>query len=239
MSKSSKHIHQPTLHKASVGGSTGENNAPSISGKSPGFNPGEGRFESGRGGRFVPVFNWKEWEAFIRNNNDNMNNQQMAEIIGCKPSTVAMIRIKLGLKKMEFDFWTEPQTETLNLLYHIMGDTEMAELFNELFPKKKTWTKKHIEKKRKYLNLKRTKEELKTIWRRNLEQGRFGDFIYGMGAVPEDAGLIRLATWLAPKNKEVQQELLKQPDLLELYRQNLILKNTINESIAPTRKNEG
>ncbi|GEP97678.1 hypothetical protein CCY01nite_39380 [Chitinophaga cymbidii] len=49
----------------------------------------------------------------------------------------------------------------------------MAEIFQKRWPKEKGWTKKHIEKKRKYLKLERTPQEIRVIHQRNVKAGRF------------------------------------------------------------------
>jgi hypothetical protein len=63
--------------------------------------------------------------------------------------------------------WTLRETEWLIKLYQFMGDYEIALVFDEAFPKEYGWTLKHIEKRRKYSGLRRTKEQLKAIRERN------------------------------------------------------------------------
>jgi hypothetical protein len=66
---------------------------------------------------------------------------------------------------------TKEQVNFLLAYYQLMGDYELAGLFDELWPKEGGWTLKHIEKKRYYLKLKRTKEEVLAIKRRNARRG--------------------------------------------------------------------
>ena len=80
---------------------------------------------------------------------------------------------ELGLYHLELEYWTEEQVLFLHENYKSMGDTEIAEVFTVLWPKKKGWSKKHIVKKRRYLNLKRTEIEIQKILDRNKQQGRY------------------------------------------------------------------
>src|SRR5690606_16774101 len=80
---------------------------------------------------------------------------------------------ELGYKRMEMEYWTPEQVQFLLDNYKEMGDVEMAEIFEETCPKTKPWTKNHIDKKRNYLKLYRTKEELNKIHKRNTDNGRF------------------------------------------------------------------
>ena len=74
---------------------------------------------------------------------------------------------------MELQYWTAAQTRFLRDNYKAFGDTELAEIFEIKWFKAKGWTKKHIEKKRRYLKLKRTTEEKRQIKIRNTKMGRF------------------------------------------------------------------
>ena len=74
---------------------------------------------------------------------------------------------------MELEYFSKTQINFLKSHYRKIGDSELAELFQRKWPKNKGWTKKHIEKKRKYLGLKRTKKEIEKIHDRNRIAGRF------------------------------------------------------------------
>jgi len=54
-----------------------------------------------------------------------------------------------------------------------MGDVEIAEIFSSNFYKEKGWSHKHIEKKRRYLCLRRTSKQIEKIKKHNIEQGRY------------------------------------------------------------------
>jgi hypothetical protein len=114
-------------------------------------------------------------ENFIRENFEKYTNKELAAMLGFK---LHFIRIKchaMGLYRMELEYWTEEQVQFLEDNYQLIGDKELAEIFNSKWEKKKTWTFKHIEKKRLYLKLKRTKEQISAIHDRNVENGRFAN----------------------------------------------------------------
>lgn len=101
-----------------------------------------------------------------------MSNKELAAIINIHITTLRAKVYKMGYYRMRLDFWTPDQTEFLKANYKKIGDVELAEIFQNKFPKNKPWTIKHIEKKRKYLNLKRTEMQLFRIKLRNIDQGR-------------------------------------------------------------------
>ncbi|AZI53876.1 HNH endonuclease [Epilithonimonas vandammei] len=116
-----------------------------------------------------------EWTVseinLLKKNWNKLTNKELFQLLN-KPISEHSMRTKLyemGLYKLELEFWTEEQVKFLKENYKKIGDTEIAEIFNKKYLKKKGWTKKHIEKKRRYLKLKRTPEELSAIredWRR-------------------------------------------------------------------------
>lgn len=75
--------------------------------------------------------------------------------------------------KPTYHRWSKEQVAFLLDNYQRIGDTELAEIMNGLFPHKYPWTKKHIEKKRSYLKLKRTKDEMHLIYVRNAAVDRY------------------------------------------------------------------
>jgi len=110
---------------------------------------------------------------FMIDNFNSMTNKQIADAIGVKLTRLRNELFSLGLKRIELVYWTEEQVSFLINNYKTIGDVELAEIFESTWPKNKTWTKKHIEKKRRYLSLKRTKEEIDSIFERNVLSGRF------------------------------------------------------------------
>lgn len=68
--------------------------------------------------------------------------------------------------------WTKDMDDYLKEKFGQIGDTKLAELFEVKFPKPYPWTKKHIEKRRSYLKLKRTKEQEHYLRCLNNKDGR-------------------------------------------------------------------
>jgi hypothetical protein len=114
----------------------------------------------------------KEELNFIKSVFHKMTTVQLAKELGLGIATVRKKCTELGLKHMEMEYWTEEQIKFLKENYKQIGDLELSEIFNSKWPKKKGWTNKHIEKKRMYLKLKRTRSQIIAIGQRNLDQGR-------------------------------------------------------------------
>lgn len=55
--------------------------------------------------------------------------------------------------------WTSEMDGFLIENFEWIGDTHLSDMFAKRFPKPYPWTKKHIEKRRSYLRLKRTSEQ--------------------------------------------------------------------------------
>jgi hypothetical protein len=109
---------------------------------------------------------------FIKDNFHTMTNDAIAAALGLKKTRVRTLAYEMGLKRMELEYWTPTQVAFLKENYQSMGDVMIAEIFENEWPKNKPWTKKHIEKKRRYLALKRTKIELQEVHLRNKISGR-------------------------------------------------------------------
>lgn len=126
------------------------------------------------GNKAYNAINWtSDMIDFLSANFYLMTNKQLADELGLKLTCVRTKCYTLGLKRMDLEYWTEEQITFLKDNYKQIGDVEIAELFNSFYFKNKGWTKKHIEKKRRYLNLKRTASEIKNIHARNTDAGRF------------------------------------------------------------------
>jgi len=115
----------------------------------------------------------QEIESFIVQNFYSYTNPQLAKALNIKMCSLRRICYELGLKRMVLEYFTPEQITYLKRNFKRKGDIELAEIFQQKWPKVKGWTKKHIEKKRKYLNLHRTKQEIKKIHQRNVKAGRF------------------------------------------------------------------
>ncbi|MCP9763828.1 HNH endonuclease signature motif containing protein [Lacihabitans soyangensis] len=108
----------------------------------------------------------------LRKNWDSKTNAELAAMLGLRLTSVRTKLYELGLKRMEMEYWTEEQVKYLKDNYLKMGDTELAEYFNNTWKKEKGWTKKHIEKKRRYLKLKRSADAKAVVHHRNKASGR-------------------------------------------------------------------
>ena len=108
---------------------------------------------------------------FLKDNFETMSNKELSDHFGLKIQTLRPILYGLGLYRMKLEFWTSEQIKFLKENFKTIGDLELAKIFEEKWPKNKKWTLKHIEKKRKYLKLKRTKKELSEIKERNVLSG--------------------------------------------------------------------
>lgn len=110
-------------------------------------------------------------EQFLIENYLTMTNKQLANELKLRLTTTRTKLYELGLKRMDLEYWTDEQVLLLKQIYPLVGDVEIAEYFNALFEKKKGWTCKHIRKKRVYLNLHRTRDQIKSIQIRNVDLG--------------------------------------------------------------------
>lgn len=113
--------------------------------------------------RSLPAYNRvhfsKREEVFIKENFHSMTNPQLAKRLG---KTLTVVRNKcreMGLLHMKLEYWTKEQIQFLRENYKEIGDSELADIFNKKWKKQKGWTNKHIEKKRRYLKLKRSVEQ--------------------------------------------------------------------------------
>lgn len=127
---------------------------------------------------FIPhnKIHWSDNDIqFIRDNFFKMTNKQLADSLGMKITTVRTKCYELGLKRMDLEYWDEYHVTFLLDNYKEMGDSEIADILQAVDPKNKGWSKKHVEKKRRYLGLKRTEEEKAAIHVRNYELGCYKD----------------------------------------------------------------
>lgn len=114
-------------------------------------------------------YQWSDIEIeFLKNNWQSMSNRELANSLDLTLTITRTKLYELGLKRIDLEYWTDDQVKYLIDHYKSTGDTELAEIFNNKWKKEKGWTKKHIEKKRRYLKLKRSKTEIsliREVWR--------------------------------------------------------------------------
>jgi hypothetical protein len=117
---------------------------------------------------------WKQWQIdFLKANYKSMTAEQLSDAIGVTRTKVRQKKYELGLYMYELEYWTPRQVRFLKNNYRKYGDSELADMFNIKWLKKKGWSKKHIEKKRRYLKLVRTTKEKIQIHQRNKLRGCF------------------------------------------------------------------
>lgn len=126
-----------------------------------------------------PPPNKIDWTAdqlnLLKTNWAKLDNRGLANLLGLGLTSVRTKCYELGLLRMQLEYWTKAQINFLLKNYKTRGDVELTEIFNKKWKKEKGWTKKHIEKKRKYLKLNRTKRQVKAIHDRNVKRGLFKD----------------------------------------------------------------
>lgn len=113
-----------------------------------------------------------EMLEFLKNNFSTLTNRQLSEHLGLKITVTRHKLYQLGFKRMELEYWTPEMVDFLKANYYKMGDTEIAEVFNQKYPKKKGWSKKHIDKKRSQLGIKRNFLQIERIKSQNLDRYR-------------------------------------------------------------------
>lgn len=128
--------------------------------------------------------------TYLKANFHSKTNQQLAEALGLKITMLRTRCYEMGLKRFEMEYWTKEQITYLKRYYRTIGDTELASLFSKKWHKNKGWSKKHIEKKRRYLKLKRTPHQRAAIKQRNISKGMFKNCVVNSwitrgGASPE------------------------------------------------------
>lgn len=147
----------------------------------------------------------KEMISFLKDNWKQKTNAELAEALGLKLTTTRTKLIELGLKRMEMEYWTPEQVYLLKRKYRTIGDVEIAELFNATYKKAKGWTKKHIEKKRRYLKLHRTQKEINAIRARNSKTGRYNTVLKSWIGRVAPVGEMRIQKFSSKKVMVIKQ----------------------------------
>lgn len=100
-----------------------------------------------------------------------------------------------GYRKIDIQYWTNEQIDYLKDNYKSNGDKELAEQFNLKWKKIGGWTFKHIEKKRNYLRLKRTPEELFLIKEKAKAKGVYVEGVKKMWKTRGENPLGTILVW--------------------------------------------
>lgn len=174
------------------------------------------------------VITWTDdMTQFLKDNFWELTNQQLATALNLRLTKTRNKCRELGLKRIDMEYWTTEQIDFLISNYKIKGDVEIAEIFQIKFPKNKRWTKNHINKKRRYLKINRTIEEIKTIASINSKPGGNSFTI-----IKNSSSLNMHPTWIAQRiawrDPELQQEILKNhPELISISKEILLLNRMI------------
>lgn len=165
---------------------------------------------------------------FLKDNFLKMTNLQLAKTLNLRLTVTRNKCRELGLKRMELEYWTKAQINFLHRNYKIKGDVEIAAIFEKKWPKKKKWVKEHICKKRGYLKLARTREEIFTIASKNASPGGRSHTI-DRNSSSKNMHPTWLAQQVAWRDPEMQKEVLKHPEIIELKRSQILLTREIKK----------
>lgn len=169
-----------------------------------------------------------EMDNFLKDNFFKMTNQALADHLGLRLTITRMRTRELGLKNYDLEFWTEEQRDFLIANYKVLGDTEIADLLQQRWPRKKVWTRKHVKKKRDYLQIFRTKDEVSAIVTRHSNVGGRSYTIRENSAsvnLPDNY----IARCIVGKNGN-KEMILEYPELIDLKRGQLQLARQIKIS---------
>jgi len=164
----------------------------------------------------------------LKENFPNKTNKQLADMLNVRLTVLRNKTRELGLRKMEQEYWTDDQVKFLKANYKTKGDVEIAEYFQKICPKKKRWDKRHIRKKRGYLKLDRTPEEIFAIASKNSSPGG-NSFTIDKNSSSKNMHPVWVAQRIAWRDKDMQQELIKHPELIEAGRGLIKLKRIIKQ----------
>lgn len=180
------------------------------------------------------VLTWSEEQIqFLKDNFHRMNSYQLAEALGKNRTKVRMKYKELGLSKQEQEYWSEEMVEVLLSIYRTTGNVEIAEIFEQRFPKNKRWTKNQIGGKMRNMKLKRTPAESKAIAAVNTAKGGRSYTIHKNSSVVllSDKWIAQAIVGPRSKNaKELMAQVLKNPQLISFKRTQILLNRQIKQT---------
>lgn len=165
---------------------------------------------------------------FIQDNYLLLTNRELANALGYKLTVVRIKKAELGLKRIRMEYWSNEMTQFLIDNYKTLGDVEIMNHFIKYHPKKKAWTRSHINKKRRQLNLHRTPEEIEVIVSRNVSAGG-PSYTIDRNSSSKNMHDNWVAGLIAWRNPALRKEVLKHPDLIKLKREQIKLSRAIKE----------
>lgn len=174
-----------------------------------------------------------EMIQFLKDNYKSMTNRQLAKALNLSLTVTRNKTRELGLKKIVLEYWDKEQIEFLKANYRAMGDVQIMQVFKKHRPKHKGWKRGAIWKKRKQLKLIRTKEEKGVIVSRNSAKGG-PSYTIDRNSSSKNMHPRWVAQQLAWREPELQDEILKHPELIaagtELIKLKREIKNKIKEN---------
>ncbi|SEI39635.1 hypothetical protein SAMN05216327_101214 [Dyadobacter sp. SG02] len=167
---------------------------------------------------------------FLRENIDKLTNREIAAHL---QKTLTVVRNKiyeLGLQRNEKpDEWSGDQVAFLVENYRTIGDVEIGELMNEMFPDSiRKFGRRTINKKRKLLGLLRSPAEIRAIIDDEKHKARCNTILRNSGSLHYKDGWVAMT--LTGKNHTDQiPTFLKYPELIEFKRAQLKLNRALKK----------
>jgi hypothetical protein len=174
-----------------------------------------------------------ERNQFLRDHFFNMTNKQLADSLGLRLTVVRNQTRALGLKRYDYENWTAEEIQFLKDNYQVLGDMEIMEHMMANRPERSPMQRKAIRKKRKSLNLNRTPDQIKAIQARHVVPGgRSYTITKNSGSVVLSDTVV--ANYLSRDgvgiNQDLKAHILETPELINLKRQQILLKRKIKEA---------
>jgi hypothetical protein len=163
---------------------------------------------------------------YLYQNYKTHTNAQLSDRLGLKKTVVRNKLYELGLQRMKLEYWPADAVTYLKENYQTMGDVEIVEVFKQRFPKKKGWTKSHIGKKRMQLKLFRTTAERLAIFKIDKAYGGKSCTI-DKNSSSKNMHPKWIAQQIAWRDKTMQEEIMKHPELIELKKHQIILQRQL------------
>jgi hypothetical protein len=178
------------------------------------------------------VWNATTWTPgmirFVKRNWRKKTNKELATHLGLRLTVTRNKLRELGLKRMELEYWNSSMIVFLKASYQTLGDVEIMNFFKRNYPKQKGWKRNAISKKRKQIGLMRTIAQVKEIAKRNSRKGG-PCYTIEKNSASRNMHPVWIAQRIAWRNSELQQELLKYPEIIEAGKQLILLKRNIRD----------
>lgn len=165
---------------------------------------------------------------FLKANFFKLTNQQLANAINVRLTVLRNKTAELGLKRNEVENWKPGAIAFLIDNYRTIGDVEIMENLRQLWPRKMGWNRGHVLKKRTLLGLFRTPQEKMAIIKKHvIPGGRSFTILKNSSSLNmPDTYIASLIAW---RDKDLQKEVLKHPEIIELKRSEIKLSRAIKE----------